>query len=106
MIEIKLIPDPITFGYWIAIFKNDVKLESFNYELLDDLTYRNKPTNPFRGPELTKEEMAVELMTMMKNSTEELSDITVEELVEIFNPLIKDYKIKVWDGTYLPFTKD
>lgn len=106
MIEIKFIPDPVSFGYRIAIFKDDVKLESFNYELLDDLTYRSNPTNPFRGPELTKGEMAVELMTMMKNSTEELSDVSVEELVEIFNPLIKDYKIKVWDGEYLPFTKD
>ena len=103
MIEIKLISDPISFGYRIAIFKDDVKLESFNYELLDDLTYRSPDTNPFKGPEFTKEEMAVELMTMVKNSNEELSDVSVEELVEKFNPLIKDYKIKVWDGKYLPY---
>ena len=103
MIVIKLIPDPISFGYRIAIFKDDVKLESFNYELLDDLTYRSRPSNPFRGPEFTKEEMAVELMTMMKNSTEELSDVSVEELIKKFNPLIKNYKIKIWDGEYLPF---
>jgi hypothetical protein len=103
MIEFKIIPDPISFGYRISIFKDDVKLESFNYELLDDLTYRSPDTNPFKGPEFTKEEMAVELMTMLKNSNEELSDVSVEELIDKFNLFIKDYKIKVWDGKYLPY---
>jgi len=106
MIEIKIIPDPITFGCRLAIFKDGEKITSFNLELLDDLTYRSPDTNPFKGPELTKEEMAVEIMTMMKNDCEELNDTPIEELVKEFNHLIKDFKIKAWNGEYLPFTKD
>ena len=34
------------------------------------------------------------------------NDGSVDELIKEFNHLIKDYKIKVWDGNYLPFTKD
>lgn len=106
MIEFKLISDPITFGYRIAIFKDGEKITSFNYELLDDLTYRSPDTNPFKGPEFTKEEMTLEIMTMMKNDCDKLNDTSIEELTKEFNHLIKDYKIKAWDGEYLPFTKD
>jgi hypothetical protein len=103
MIEIKVIRDDLNFGYRIAIFKDGTKVTSFNYELLDDLTYRSPMSNPFKGPEFTKDEMIIELMTMAKNSSEELSDVSLEELIQKFTLMIKDYKIKVWDGEYLPF---
>ena len=102
MIEFKPLYDTINFNYRIAIFKDGEQLTSFNAELIDDLTYRSPNTNPFKGPEFTKDEMARELMTMMKNSCDKLNNISLEELVDSFSDLIKDYKIKVWDGEYLP----
>lgn len=104
MIEIKLIPDPISFGYRIAFFKDGEKLSSFNYELLDDLTFRSPDGNPFKGPEFSKDDAIFELSMIIKNDNpEELKDITVEEIVELFKPIIENYKIKKWDGEYLPF---
>lgn len=106
MIEFKRIYDPINFNYRIVILKDGEKLTSFNAELMDDLTYRSPATNPFKGPEFTKEEMAKEIMTMMKNDCDELNATPLEELVDKFLDLIKDYKTKIWDGEYLPFTND
>jgi hypothetical protein len=37
------------------------------------------------------------------DSPEKLSDVSIDEIVEAFEPLIKKYKIKRWDGEYLPF---
>lgn len=106
MIQFKPEYDSVNFSYRISIFKDGEKITSFNSELMDDLTYRSPDTNPFKGPKFTKEEMAVEIMTMMKNDCDKLNDTSVEELLNEFNHLIKDYKIKVWGGEYLPFTKD
>jgi len=106
MIEITPILDKGSMELRIAVFKDNEKLMSFNYDFLHDLTYKSPPSNPFRGPEMSKEEMAVELMTVVKNECPQLAETSVEDLVELFNPLIKDFKIKVWDGKYLPFSKD
>lgn len=102
MMKIELIPDPISFGYRIVFFKDGEKLTSFNYEILDDLTYRSPDKNPFKGPEFSKNDAIFELSTMIKNDNpEKLSDVTVEEIINEFAPIIKNYKIKKWDGEYL-----
>lgn len=104
MIEIKIIPDTTSFGVRIALFKDDEKVTSFNYEILDDLTFLSLKDTPFKGPELSLKDAVLELATMMKNdSPEKLSDVSIDEIVEAFEPLIKKYKIKRWDGEYLPF---
>lgn len=103
-IEIKLIPDPISFGCRIAVFKDEEKLTSFNYDILDDLTFRSPNGNPFQGPELALNDAISELSHMIKNDNpEELKDISMEEIMEKFKPIVENYKIKKWDGEYLPF---
>lgn len=104
MIEIKLIPDMISFGYRIAFFKDDVKLTSFNYEILDDLTFISPNGKPFKGTEFSLNNAILELSHMIKNECpEELENISVEEIMEKFKPIVEHYKIKKWDGEYLPF---
>lgn len=104
MIDIKLMPDPASFGYRIAAFKDGEILTSFDYEILDDLTFISPNGNPFKGPELTLNNAILELSHMIKNDNpEELKDVSVEEIIEKFKPIIQNYKIKKWNGDYLPF---
>lgn len=106
MIEIKPIYDSVNFNYRIAIFKNGEKVTSFPEELMNDLTFRSPKRALFKGPELTKDEMMVELMTAMKNDCPELDDTSVQDLVGAFKPILEIFKIKVWNGQTMPFSTD
>lgn len=104
MIRIKIIADASSFGARIALFKDDDKVTSLNYELLDDLTFLSSKDTLFKGPELSLKDAVFELAIMLKNdSPEKLNDVSIDEIVEAFEPLIEKYKIKRWDGGYLPF---
>ena len=104
MIEVKLIPDTVSFGYKIVFLKDGEKLSSFNYELLGDLTFVSPANNPFKGPELLKNDLMFELATMVVNDNlEELKDVSLDEIIDLFRPIVENYKIKSWDGKHLPF---
>jgi len=91
------------FGAKFAFLKDGVEFASFNYEILDDLTFKSPNNTIFKGPELGKDAAVLELMTMLKNNYEEVSAVPLEKLIEIFTPLVAGYKVKSWDGEYLPF---
>lgn len=103
MIEIKIIPDSISFDRRIVFFKDGKQLTSFNYEILDDLTFKSPEGNPFEGPEFSIDDAILELSYMIKNDNpEELKDTSVEEIIEVLKPITEHHKIKQWKGDFLP----
>jgi hypothetical protein len=104
MIDIKLQPDPASFQPRMMLSLNGKAFASLNIEILDDLTFISPNGNPFKGPELSLDGAIEELSAMIKNEyTDILSEVPIQELVRAFQYIVKNYKVKKWNGEYLKF---